>query len=931
MNFSKKGTLNKQREIKSTSKRVATKARVSVFRILLLSLVAIVIIGAAAGIGIIKSLIDKAPNIEDIGLTPTGYTTNLYDSDGNLIETLIGAESNRVYATLDEIPDVVENAFIAIEDERFRQHDGIDIRGIFRAFFKGLSKGNFDEGASTITQQLIKNQVFNGGSEDTFVKRFERKVQEQYLAIKIDNAYSKDEILERYINTINLGQGTYGVQTASNRYFNKDVNELTLSEATVIAVITQSPVNLNPIKYPEKNAARREICLSNMLRLGFITQKQYDKALADDVYDRIQNVNEEYATTSYYSYFVDEVISQAIDDMVNEKGYSETEAYKKLYSGGLSIYTTQDSAIQKIVDNVYSDKTLFPKLGVDAYYELTYALSIEKPNGKTVHYHTNDLANYYKKDRSFNLLFVNKEAMQEKIDAFKASVYNEKEDKLLGEKVTMTIQPQSSFVVMDQHTGYVVALVGGLGEKTGNRTLNRATSSVRQPGSTFKIISTYLPALDTAGMTLGTVVDDAPYNYPGTTRPVNNWQTNVYKGYTTLREAIYNSMNVVTVKTLEQVTPQVGFDYLKKLGFTTLIDKRVTESGKHYTDIQLPLALGGITDGVTNLELTASYAAIANSGTYIKPTLYTKIIDHDGKVLINKKKPKSEQVMKESTAWLLTNAMEDVVKRGTGRALHFRNVMMPVAGKTGTTSSNYDTWFSGYTPYYTASIWSGYDQNNKSQTNRYYHKNVWREIMERIHKEKSLKSKSFPMPDSIVSAYICTKSGKLAVDGLCDHALGGSTVRLEYFAKGTAPTEKCDIHVKLKIDKKTDQIATEFCPEKDTQEVVYLVKEETAKTNDSKYIRPTEECTLHTKETAPEEEVDEELPDVEDNTDTNNPEEETETEETSPPDTSENGETETPEKPTPPPVVILPDSHSDEDVTVNGDETLSDWNVTPYD
>ena len=851
MNFSRKGTAQKAKDIKSTGKRLSTKTGVSIFRIIIVSLVALIIIGCFAGYGAIKAIIDKAPEIGDIGLTPTGYKTTIYDIDGNEMDALVGAEANRIYVGIEDIPQVVQDAFVAIEDERFYEHNGIDIRGIFRAFFQGLSNGgDFNQGASTITQQLIKNQVFGGGNESSFLVKLERKIQEQYLAIKLESlgekAEMKKEILERYLNTINCGQGTYGVQTASKRYFNKDVSELTLSEAAVLAVITNRPVYYNPITYPEDNASRRLRCLDKMLELGYCTQEEYDEAIADTdaVYERIQAVNEEYDDTSYNSYFVDAVIDQALEDLV-AIGYTQSEASNLLYTGGLSIYTTQDTQIQNIVDEVYSDESFFPTIGVHAYYELKYALSVEYPDGTTTHYQTNHLADYFKDDSSFNVLFVDKEAMQAKIDEFKASVYNPETDVLLGEKVTMTIQPQSSFVVMDQHTGYVSALVGGVGEKEGNRTLNRATTTPRQPGSTFKIVSTYLPALDTSGLTLASTFDDERFYYPGTTTEVKNYDTSRFKGLTTIREAIEQSMNVVAVKTLEVVSPQVGYDYLLKLGFTTLVDN----NGSGSSDIVYPLALGGITKGVTNLELTAAYSAIANNGTYIEPTLYTKIVDHNGNVLIDKTNPKSEQVMKESTAWLLTSAMKDVVTRGTGKLSKFTSINMPVAGKTGTTSKNLDTWFAGYTPYYTASIWSGYDNNNLSQTDKSYHKIVWREIMERIHKEKNLETKDFDRPDSIVTAAICTKSGKLAVDGLCNEALGGSTVKTEYFAKGTIPTEKCDVHVKVKVCKESGLLANEFCPEDEVEEIVYLSKEkETTTTDDTKYILPTKECDIHNED-----------------------------------------------------------------------------------
>lgn len=847
MDFSKKGTAKKQRQIKSTSRKVASKAGVSLFRVFLIGIVFLAIIGSFAGFGVLNGLADSAPSIDQINVIPTGFTTTIYDRDGNVIETLAGAEANRVYVTIDEIPKVLQNCVISIEDERFYQHNGIDIKGIFRAFFSGISKGDFDEGASTITQQLIKNQVFNGGAEDNFTDRMIRKVQEWYLAVQLEDRLDKKSILEYYLNNINLGAGTYGVQTASKRYFNKDVGDLTLSEAAVIAAIAQSPTNMNPISHPDKNSQRRAQVLANMKTQGLCTDKEYQEAVNDDVYSRIQSVNEEQSTTSYYSYFVDEVIEQVIEDLQAKKGYTYTQASNALYSGGLSIYTTLDSKIQGIVDEVYSNEDYFPEIGKDSFWELTYALSLEKKDGTTIHYHTNDLVEYFKSKSSFSTYFSSKDDALQKVSEFKDAMI-EDGDTVIGENTSLIIQPQSSMVIMDQTTGQVVALEGGRGEKTGNRTLNRATNTTRQPGSTFKVLSTYLPALDSAGMTLASVIDDAPYKYPDSDKYVSNWNGEKYEGFTTLRQAITNSMNIVTVKTLAQVTPQVGFDYLSKLGFSTIVDNRTSDSGKVYSDINLSMALGGITDGVSNLELTAAYAAIANHGVYTKPTFYTKILDHDNKVLI-KNKSTERQVMKESTAYLLTSAMEDVVKKGTGTSVRFNEINMPIAGKTGTTSDDNDLWFAGFTPYYTASIWSGFD-TNRSQTNKSYQKIIWRDIMQKIHEEKDLESVPFTKPDSIISRQICTKSGKLAVDGLCDKYIGGSTVRTEYFAKGTEPREKCDVHVKVTICKDSKKIANEFCPEASKEEVVYLIKDEKSPTDDTPFIRPTQTCNLHNAKTA---------------------------------------------------------------------------------
>ncbi len=856
MDYSRKGIENKQRYIRSTSRRLISKTRIMLYRLCIVFMVFAMIVGSFAGFGFIRGLVDSAPDISQIDVIPTGYTTTVYDNNGNVIENLIGAHSNRQYVTIDKIPLQLQRSFIAIEDERFYEHDGIDVRGIFRAFVAGLGKRKFNEGASTITQQLLKNQVFEGGSETGFVNKVERKVQEQYLAIQLENILDKDTILEYYLNTINLGSGTYGVETASKRYFNKDVSQLTLSESAVIAAIAQLPVYRNPITYPQNNAKRRSEILSDMLEQGYCTQEEYDMAMADDVYSRIQSINEEQDTTSYYSYFVDELIDQVMSDLQIQLGYTQTQASNLIYSGGLSIYTTQDPTIQKICDDAYADESNFPKTG-DSLWELTYALSIQKNDeDKTqVHFHTNDLLDYFKdfndpdnlyvdKDSSkISELFTDKEDMQKKIDEFREAMTKDGST-VIAEKTTMTIQPQSSFVVMDQHNGHVVALIGGRGEKLGNRTLNRATDTVRQPGSTFKVLSTYLPALDTGKFSLASVQDDAPYTYPGTNKAVNNWNsTKEYKGLSTLRDGIINSMNIVTVKTLAALTPQVGYDYLLKLGFTSLVDSKKEADGRVVSDINLPMALGGLTYGVSNLELTAGYAAIANAGVYTKPVFYSKIMDHSGKLLLENK-PERSQVMKESTAWLLTSAMEDVVNIGTGTTCKFTSIKMPVAGKTGTTSDYNDLWFSGFTPYYTATIWSGFD-NNRSQTDKSYQRNLWRKIMEEVHKELNLETQSFLMPDTVVPVKICTKSGKLAVDGLCDKYLGGDTTKIEYFAKGTEPTEKCDVHVKAAVCTKSGDLATVNCPKKSVKESVYLNKTETSKTDDTPYLLPKINCPFH--------------------------------------------------------------------------------------
>lgn len=807
MNYSKKGIKERQKSLHASSHKWSKKLLLAVMNLMVLGILAIGVIGASAGIGVFKGIIDTAPSIENIDVTPTGFSTFVYDLEGNQIGKLIAQDSNRIPVAKDMIPENLAHAFVAIEDERFYEHNGIDIKGIIRAAYVGISNGfHFTEGASTITQQLLKNNVFtNWTKEDGFMDKIKRKIQEQYLAIELTKTMSKDDVLVNYMNTINLGQNTLGVQAASLRYFNKSVNTLTLSECAVIAGITQNPSKFNPISHPDNNAQRREKVLNNMLEQGYITQTEYDEAMADDVYSRIQIVNAEVEEDSVNTYFVDALTDDIMEDLMATGNYTETQAYTLLYSGGLKIYATQDPHVQEICDEAFANEENYPE---GTRWQLSYELTTQDSNGNFENYSTEMYRQYFKEmDSSFNLLYSSQEAAYDAIEQYKAAVMEPSEE-VYGENITLTPQPQVSIVIEDQSTGYVVAMVGGRGQKEASRTLNRATDSKRQPGSTFKIVAVYAPALDSAGLTLATVMNDAPFNYANG-RPVNNWWGSEYRGLNSLRTAIAQSMNIIAVKTLTQITPQLGFDYLKNFGFTTLVEREeITVGGKTqvFSDIQQSLALGGITKGVTNEELTAAYASIANGGTYIKPKLYTKVLDHDGNVILDNTAPQSRQVIKETTAWLLTDAMVDVVTSGTGASVNFGN--MAIAGKTGTTSDYNDVWFSGYTPYYTASVWTGYDNNAKLQKGngeRNLAKKLWRAVMSKVHED--LPSQSFQVPSGIVTATVCSQSGKLPIPGLCD-----GTLKTEYFAEGTVPTESCDVHYQGMVCPYSNLPACDTCP-----------------------------------------------------------------------------------------------------------------------
>lgn len=830
-----KQNIQKKRQILSSEKvRRNSKISLFLFKYAFIISIALIVTGLGLGVGFVRGILKTTPQITKDSVHSKGYITTIYDNKGSTIKTLSNHDSNRIYTPLSSIPKNLQHAFIAIEDERYYSHNGIDLYGIIRATFLGIRNQSLSQGGSTITQQLIKNNVLGIQPEKTTMERLERKIKEQSLALELEKIASKQYILEEYLNAINLGEGTLGVQTASQKYFNKDVSELTLSECAVLASITKNPTRLNPVTHPENNASRRLLVLQNMLEQHYITKKEYREALSDDVYTRIQkNAAAAPAKKTTNSYFEDALILQVVKDLKKQLGYDETKAYNAIYSGGLKIYSTQDQQIQKIADSITNDTSNYPKATKIA---LSYSLSAKTVSGKDVVYSDHNLLDYMRKNNLGNqLIFTDEASAKTVVTKFKQYILS-KGETITNESFQTTIQPQISMTIMNQSNGTVEALVGGRGNKTSDLSLNRATGTTRQPGSTFKILSAFLPALDKNHMTLATVYEDAPYNYIDTNRPVRNYYKG-YKGYSTIREAITNSMNVVSAKTIADVTPKTSFEYLMNLGFSTLVSNETTSNGNVYTDITQSLSLGGLTYGVTNMELTSAYASIANGGTYQKPVLYTKVVDHNGNILLSNTQ-KGKRVMKESTAFLLTDAMKDVITKGTGKSAKLSS-SMAVAGKSGTTSNSYDYWFSGYTPYHTASVWMGYDKNTNFTSDN-THKKIWAKVMNEIIKTKQEQTTDFKKPANIVKAKVCKESGKLAIKGVCDHDPRGSRVITEYFEKGTVPTQTCDIHVAVEVCKTSDKLATKNCPANKKQRKIYIVRKKGShgKTADTPYLLP---------------------------------------------------------------------------------------------
>ena len=769
MNYSNKNVKKTRENLTSKKRKRRGKTKSVVLKVILGFFVVSIIAVGLSGYIVLRDVIASTKVITEEDIKPKTYTTFVKDKDGNVIEQLTGEGANRIWIDLSDIPLDTQHAFVAIEDSRFYKHHGIDPKGILRAFVVGIkNKGEFTEGASTITQQTLKNNVFDFMDEDSFQDRLTRKIKEMYLAIKIEKNITKDDILESYLNTINLGQNCLGIKSAANRYFNKEVSDLTLSESAVIAGITKNPSKYNPVTNPDDNAQRRNKVLHDMLAQKYITQEQYDEAMADDVYSRIQTVNASLPSKDdVNSYFVDTLIEQVANDLIEQKGYTQTQAYNLIYTGGLEIISTQDIKMQAICDEEMNNPDNYPS---STRYELSYAATVTKPNGEIQPHDNNDMLLYLKSvnGESFDsLMFNSQEEAMQALESFKTAFLQEGDT--YDEIITLIPQPQASFVLMDHKTGKVKALVGGRGDKNASLTLNRASDTVRQPGSCFKVLSTYAPAIDTNKYTLATTIVDEPYKYADGT-PVKNWY-NDYRGAVSVRKAIEQSMNICAVKTLTDITPEVGFKYLEKFGFSTLDKEK---------DAYQALALGGISAGVTNLQLTAAFGTIANYGTYIRPKFYTVVKDHDGKVLIETE-DRTREVLRPSTACLLTDAMRDVVRSGTGTTASIGE--MPVSGKTGTSTNadndTVDLWFGGYTPYYVGGVWGGND-DSKAMADGVWHEALWSKIMKRAH--ENLKVKEFDYKSLIEKKPLCSYKGFLPSSSC-------PTVT-EWFAKDC--TKKCD-------------------------------------------------------------------------------------------------------------------------------------------
>ena len=693
--------------------------------------------GAGLLAGVAKAWIDTAPALDLEQIQTQSQTSFVYDKYGNLITEYKGSE-NRIYASIDEIPDMLKYAVIAREDTRFYEHQGVDIKRIGGALRNNVTGGR-TQGASTITDQLIKLTLLT--SEQTY----KRKLQEAYLALQLENVMTKDQILEEYLNVIYLGGSSYGVKIAAQDYFGKDLSQLTLRECACLAQIIRNPYANNPrrcyyVTHKESDLNERvDYILSIMLSSGFITQEEYDQARAEELH--ILETSTAASNAMYdNAYYVEYSIYDVVTKMLRVENLEDTTANRramenKLRTGGYKIYTSLDPAVQEAVQSTITNYGAYP--------------SMRYSNDSTT------------------------------------------QASLGGGEYLEVMQPQAAAVVMDWNTGEIVAMVGGRQEPVQKLQLNRAYQSTMPIGSSIKPIAVYGPAFD-LGYSPGTPVLNLPINIKAWDSELGypqNFSATSYTGVESMRTAMNKSHNTSTAHVLyEYVKVENSVVYLLKLGVNS----------NHILATGSGLALGS--SGITMLELCGAFGAIANLGQYQEPYAFTQVVNPDGSVYIDVTAVQQKrQVFKQSTAWMLTDVLMGCVRSGgTGTRAVWGD--LTVAGKTGTNSNNIGVTFAGFTGYYSCAVWIGSDSYKPLTTDATggtYAAPLWAAVMKTVHEMTGCNEDRDLLPRSaasvgLVEATACGVSGMLPTKYCyADHNYGVTT---DYYLSGTEPTQPCVMH-----------------------------------------------------------------------------------------------------------------------------------------
>ncbi|RQD77255.1 MAG: PBP1A family penicillin-binding protein [Candidatus Syntrophonatronum acetioxidans] len=741
----KKTTKNKKGKV---AKRAAKFFFRSVFVLVLLFFFAV----AGLGLNAVVSCIKEAPEFDPQHFQQP-LTSYIYNIHGEEVTRLHDGH-NRIEVPLSEIPKDLQHAFVSIEDERFYEHIGVSVKDIGRALINNLRQQRLiDHGGSTITQQLIKNTIL------TPERTFRRKIQEAWLAIKMEQEYSKDEIMEFYLNIIYFDQLAYGVEAAAQTYFGKNVSDLTLAESAMLAGIPRSPSNYSPRRDFDAAKMRQELVLNKMVECGYITRQEAMQAKTETI-----ELADPPQRTYKYPYFIDYVEREAKEILEDLDIYEDPEI--ALNRGGLKIYTTLEPEIQENVENIVNQEEFYP-------------VTLEDEEGK--------------------------------------------------------LQPQSAAVLAEPDTGHLKALVGGRDYGLHNQSLRFL--STRQPGSAIKPVLAYAPAIEEGIIFPGTIIHDVPTTF-GNYTPRN--YDRAFMGPITMREALYRSRNVPAVKAYDQISPQVGINYAQRLGITSITDRDIGG---------LSLVLGGFTYGTRPIDMAQAFGVFANQGVKTPLTSILEITDAEGNTLY-RYKPTPESVIKETTAFLITDVLKDVSTRGTASRLYNEAGGRPIASKTGTTSDNRDVWLVSYTPDYVLSTWMGYDVQEMGKIDSTaWPRRMSGEIMRQVHEE--LPVKDFERPGGLIQTRICSISGKLAGEHCPSE---GSTS--DWYPREHAPNNRCDIHITMEVCSVTGLLPTDFCPELEERSFVKIPEGDDRDWSkiltDRDKLAPTETCDVHTdRPTAP--------------------------------------------------------------------------------
>ena len=716
----KTSNLNNNLNIPGNSIKRIIKNSLKIFTVLI---VFVILVGGTGGVLVAVGYIQEAPAFDSAELKPP-QTSFVYDREGELVTSFSG-EQYRVSTDLEEMPEYVPESFIAIEDERFYGHFGVDTTGIVRAIWVNMRNRGIVQGASTITQQLVRNAFL---SPEQSMKR---KIQESYMAIKMEEKYEKEEILELYLNRIYFGNGAYGVEAAAQTYYDKSASELTLPEAAELAGIPSAPNYNNPWSSQERARSGRNQVLNRMESLGFISSAEATVARRKEL------VYAEPSVEYDYPYFIDHVLHRELKDiLVSLPQYDNAqEAYNAVYTGGLRVHTTMDTELQAHVEDLLNRDELYPET-----------------------------------------IYIDMDKLREAMGNNNNRVPADYPEAYINEEKGVP-QPQAAMVMAEPDSGEVMALGGGRNyDHNGNQLLR--FRSRRQPGSAIKPITSYVPAFEVKALSPGSVVADTPYESADERYQPRNWDGR-FLGDMTAREALVLSRNIPAVKTLEKIGPSTGAEYAKSMGINTILEE---EKGN------LSLALGGLTAGVTALDMTQAYGVLANEGAKVPMHTVTRIEDRQG-YLIWEKQTSPRRVLSSQTAYMINDTLEESHRRFIGNRLY---VDRPVAAKTGTTNDNRDAYLVSYTPNLVTTFWMGYDIQEMGQIHQghSYSTSFTREALEKAFEK--LPEEEFQRPSGLSEVSICSVSGLRP----SHHCRDAGTVTTGMFTSDMVPQAVCRIHEK---------------------------------------------------------------------------------------------------------------------------------------